>query len=64
MEDTKPFEDNRAPLTVYKTKLPAIMDGLVPAGVYASIPWEEWKIFVGALHQIGVCLPPEKNEDE
>jgi hypothetical protein len=64
MAEIEPFEDKRAPLTVFKTKLPELMDGVVPEGTYASIPWEEWKILVGALHQIGVCLPPEKNGDE
>lgn len=50
-----PIREDAVPLIVKHIKL--------PDGEYAAVPWEQWKLFVEALHGIGVCLPPTGGEE-
>lgn len=51
------------PLIVRKVYLPALLKEGVPEGAYATIPWKDWCLLVTALHRIGICLPPLKEEE-
>ena len=33
----------------------------IPPGKYATIPWEQWKRFVDSLHDLELCVAPQKN---